>query len=60
MMTERDDADELVASARPDLLRAAFAQALGEIMRLLPPGVERDIAMTEVLEAHARAMITTA
>jgi len=35
----QDDADgKLVATERPDALRAAFAQALGALMEALPPG----------------------
>jgi hypothetical protein len=46
---------ELVATAQPDPLRAAFAKALAELIAALPPGVERDIAVAETMEAHLRA-----
>jgi hypothetical protein len=45
----------LWGSARPDVLRAAFAQALGTLMRELPEGDMRTIAMAETIGAHERA-----
>ena len=57
MTTEHDHgvAGELVA-AYPiaDPLRAAFAQALGALMRALPPSRARDIAVEQIISAHMR------
>jgi len=56
MMTEPDHgvAGELVATVPADPLRAAFAQALGALMRALPPSIARDIAVEQVIGAHQR------
>ena len=56
MMTESDHgvAGELVATVPADPLRAAFAQALGALMRALPPSTARDIAVEQVIGAHQR------
>jgi hypothetical protein len=55
-----DDTPVLVGIARPDALRAAFASALGVLMEAIPPGVEREIAVTEMMEAHDRTVATLA
>jgi len=54
-MSEATQADAGFAEveARPDPLRAAFGQCLAALMAALPPGVERDIAMQAVMEAHS-------
>ena len=57
MMTEQNDsADGELVAAYPiaDPLRAAFAQALGALMRALPPSIARDIAVEQVMGAHQR------
>jgi hypothetical protein len=57
MMTEQNDsADGELVAAYPiaDPLRAAFAQALGALMRALPPSTARDIAVEQVIGAHQR------
>ena len=56
MMTERDHgvSGELVATVTADPLRAAFAQALGALMRALPPSRARDIAVEQIISAHMR------
>jgi len=53
---EQDDgvAGELVHVVPADPLRAAFAQALGALMRALPPGLARDLAVEQVMGAHQR------
>jgi hypothetical protein len=51
---------DLVGSAHCDVLRHAFASALGALIEALPPGVERDIAVAETIEAHMRAVATLA
>jgi len=57
-MTEHQDdtAGELVdrVTIPADPLRAAFAQALGALMRALPPGLARDLAVEQVMGAHQR------
>jgi len=57
MMTEQNDsADGELVAAYPiaDPLRAAFAQALGALMRALPPSRARDIAVEQIISAHMR------
>ena len=56
MMTERNDAagGEFVTTVPADPLRLAFAQALGALMRALPPSIARDIAVEQVMGAHQR------
>jgi hypothetical protein len=54
---ERDDVGggaDLVGSAYPDLLRAAFAQALGTLIDALPEGAMRNAAVAEMIAAHQR------
>jgi hypothetical protein len=53
---EQDAADGEMVAAYPiaDPLRAAFAQALGALMRALPPSRARDIAVEQVMGAHQR------
>ena len=51
---EQDVAGELVAVVPTDPLRAAFASALGALMRALPPGLARDLAVEQVMGAHQR------
>ena len=56
MTTEHDHgvAGELVHVVVTDPLRAAFAQALGALMRALPPSRARDIAVEQIISAHMR------
>ena len=56
-MTEHEEdrvTGELVHVVTADPLRAAFAQALGALMRALPPSIARDIAVEQVMGAHQR------
>jgi hypothetical protein len=56
MMTERNDAadSELVHVVTADPLRAAFAAAMGVLMERLPASHARDIALSEMIQAHER------
>jgi hypothetical protein len=59
-MTEREDTARLPAAAKPDPLRSAFAQAIGALMAGLQPGIERDVAVAEIMEAHDRTVAALA
>jgi hypothetical protein len=56
MTTEHDHgvAGELVHVVVTDPLRAAFAQALGALIRALPPSYARDTAIEQLMAAHVR------
>jgi len=56
-MTEQNIAGELVeiVPEPADPLCVAFAAAMAAVMGALPPGRARDLAVIEMMEAHARA-----
>jgi hypothetical protein len=60
-MTEHEQdagvSGELVATVTADpqhLLRSAFASAMGVLMERLPASHARDIALSEMIQAHER------
>ena len=56
-MTEHEEdrvTGELVHVVTADPLRAAFAQALGALIKALPPSYARDTAIEQLMAAHVR------
>ena len=54
MTEQHENVGELVDRVPIDPLRKAFAAAIGALMEALPPSRARDIAVEQVIGAHAR------